>query len=110
VGRLRELEDASRFVDVSWIDGIKSSFLTQIQVEGLDRANMLADITRALSDNHVNIISGNIDTTKDRIAISRWTFEIADPQHLATVMGAIRKINGVFDVYRLTGRRNEKKE
>ena len=30
-------------------------------------------------------------------------FEINVPQHLNTLLAAVRKIEGVFDVYRITG-------
>ncbi|GHT82389.1 (p)ppGpp synthetase [Actinomycetota bacterium] len=99
-----ELEPA-RFIDANWIKGAKTTFLANIQVEGLDRSRMLADITKVLGDNHVSILSGQIETTKNRVAISRWTFELADAAHLATVISAIRKIEGVYDVFRVTGRR-----
>ncbi|MDR2508691.1 MAG: bifunctional (p)ppGpp synthetase/guanosine-3',5'-bis(diphosphate) 3'-pyrophosphohydrolase [Candidatus Ancillula sp.] len=96
--------DPGRFVPATWVQGASTTFLANIQVEGIDRAHMLADVTKVLSENHVNILSGQVDTSRDRIAMSRWTFEMADPAHLARIMTAIRKIDGVFDVYRVTGR------
>ena len=55
-------------------------FLVNIQVEALDRARLLSDVARVLSDNHVNILSASSTTNRDRIAISRFTFEMADPE------------------------------
>jgi GTP pyrophosphokinase len=78
-------------------------FLVQIQVEALDRSRLLSDVTRVLSDAHVNILSASVQTTRDRVALSKFTFEMGDPTHLGHVLGAVRKIDGVFDVYRLTG-------
>ena len=57
-------------------------FLVNIQVEALDRASLLADVTRTLSDQHVNILSAAVSTSKDRTAFSRFTFEMADATHL----------------------------
>jgi GTP pyrophosphokinase len=37
------------------------------------------------------------------VALSRFTFEMGDPGHLDHVIKAVRKIDGVFDVYRITG-------
>ena len=62
--------------------------------------NLLSDVTRVLSDHGVNIISGSISTGTDRVATSQFSFEMADPQHLNTLLAAVRKIEGVFDVYR----------
>ncbi|MBM6699033.1 bifunctional (p)ppGpp synthetase/guanosine-3',5'-bis(diphosphate) 3'-pyrophosphohydrolase [Bifidobacterium pullorum subsp. saeculare] len=91
-----------RVVDVQWTS-TKGTFMVKIQVEALDRRNLLSDVTRVLSDHGVNIISGSISTGSDRVATSQFSFEMADPQHLNTLLAAVRRIDGVFDVYRITG-------
>ena len=91
-----------RVVEVAWTS-TKGSFMVKIQVEALDRRNLLSDVTRVLSDHGVNIISGTIATGSDRVATSQFSFEMADPQHLNSLLAAVRKIDGVFDVYRITG-------
>ncbi|PJI85644.1 RelA/SpoT family protein [Luteimicrobium subarcticum] len=98
-------DQPERIVDVSWTSGSNTLFLVQIQVEALDRSRLLSDVTRVLSDNHVNILSATVSTSNDRVALSRFVFEMAEPAHLATVLSAVRKIDGVFDVYRITGAR-----
>lgn len=97
--RKREPE---RVVDVSWASN-KGLFMVKIQVEALDRPHLLSDVTRVLSDHGVNILSGTIATGSDRVATSQFSFEMADPGHLNTLLSAVRKIDGVFDVYRITG-------
>lgn len=92
-----------RLVDVEWTTGANTMFLVQIQVEALDRSRLLSDVTRVLSDHHVNILSATVSTSSDRIAMSRFVFEMAEPAHLQQVLAAVRKIDGVFDVYRITG-------
>ena len=89
-----------RVVEVKWLAGAASVFLVNIQVEALDRARLLADVTRTLSEQHVNILSAAVNTSKDRTAISRFTFEMADATHLDAVLSAVRNIEGVYDVYR----------
>ncbi|WP_405059904.1 bifunctional (p)ppGpp synthetase/guanosine-3',5'-bis(diphosphate) 3'-pyrophosphohydrolase [Kribbella sp. NBC_01505] len=91
-----------RIVEVEWAPTAQSLFLVAIQVEALDRARLLSDITRVLSDYHVNILSAALTTTRDRIAKSRFTFEMGDPTHLGHVLKAVRSVEGVFDVYRVT--------
>jgi len=91
-----------RMVEVEWAPTAQSMFLVAIQVEGLDRARLLSDITRVLSDLHVNILSASVVTTRDRIAKSRFTFEMGDPAHLGHVLKAVRTVDGVFDAYRIT--------
>ena len=93
-----------RFVDVEWAPTASSVFLVSIQVEALDRSRLLSDVTRVLSDQHVNILNASVTTTRDRVAVSRFTFEMGDTRHLGHVLAAVRGIEGVFDVYRITNR------
>jgi GTP pyrophosphokinase len=98
-------EQPERLVDVEWTGRADATFLVQIEVEALDRARLLSDITQILSDNHLNILTANVSTTKDRVAMSSFTFEMADPSHLGAVLAAVRHVDGVYDVRRITGSR-----
>jgi GTP diphosphokinase / guanosine-3',5'-bis(diphosphate) 3'-diphosphatase len=91
-----------RVVNVRWSPREGSQFLVAIQVEALDRTGLLSDVTRSISDQHVNILSATVQTTRDRVAFSRFTFEMGDPKHLGAVLRAVRSIDGVYDVYRVT--------
>ncbi len=94
-------EQGDRLVDVSWAPTSKSVFLVQIQVEALDRSGLLSDVTRALSEHHVNILSASVHTSSSRLAISRFVFEMANTTHLEHVLNAVRRIEGVYDTYRV---------
>jgi GTP pyrophosphokinase len=94
-------QEPDRIVPVTWAPTASSVFLVNIQVEALDRSRLLSDVTRTLSDQHVNILSASVTTTRDRIALSRFTFEMADATHLGSVLKAVRGIEGVYDVYRV---------
>ena len=76
--------------------------MVAIQVEALDRHKLLADVTRVLSDERVNILSATVTTTRDRVAVSRFTFELGDPKHLGHLLRTVRGVEGVYDVYRVT--------
>src|SRR5204863_5860652 len=91
-----------RLVEVEWAPSASSVFLVAIQVEALDRSRLLSDVTRVLSDQHVNILSASVTTTRDRVAVSRFTFEMGDTKHLGHVLKAVRSVEGVYDVYRVT--------
>jgi GTP pyrophosphokinase len=97
-----KFHQGDRIVKVKWDPNAKSVFLVNIQIEALDRARLLSDITRTLSDQQVNILHAAVNTTKDQVAISRFTFEMADASHLDVVLSAVRRIEGVYDVYRVT--------
>lgn len=90
-----------RMLEVEWAVSNNSVFLVQIQVEAVDRSRLLSDITRVLSDHHVNILSATVSTSRERVAISRFLFEMGDTGYLDHVLDAVLKVTGVFDVYRV---------
>jgi GTP pyrophosphokinase len=96
------MEDPERLIEVEWAPTTKSVFLVQIQVEALDRSGLLSDVTRVLSEHHVNILSATVSTSNDRLALSRFVFEMGDIVHLDRVLNAVRRIDAVYDVYRVT--------
>jgi len=93
--------EPERMIDVEWAPTSSSVFLVQIQVEALDRAGLLSDITRVLSEHHVNILSASVSTSTDRIALSRYVFEMGDTVHLDRLLAAVRRIEAVYDAYRV---------
>ncbi|MFJ3585672.1 RelA/SpoT family protein [Streptomyces sp. NPDC090127] len=97
--------EPERILEVEWAPTQSSVFLVAIQVEALDRSRLLSDVTRVLSDQHVNILSAAVQTSRDRVATSRFTFEMGDPKHLGHVLKAVRGVEGVYDVYRVTSAR-----
>ncbi|EFQ83871.1 RelA/SpoT family protein [Aeromicrobium marinum DSM 15272] len=94
--------EPERLVDVQWAPSSTSTFLVAVQIEALDRPRLLSDITRVMSDQHVNILSAALSTGRDRVAKIKFTFEMGDAKHLGHVLQAVRTVEGVFDVYRLT--------
>jgi GTP pyrophosphokinase len=98
--------EPERILEVEWAPTQSSVFLVAIQVEALDRSRLLSDVTRVLSDQHVNILSAAVQTSRDRVATSRFTFEMGDPKHLGHVLKAVRGVEGVYDVYRVTSARS----
>ena len=91
-----------RMMDVSWAKNSKSLFLVNIQIEALDRGGLLSDVTRVLAEHHVNILSASVSTRADRVALSRFVFEMGDPAVLDHLLNAVRRIDAVYDVYRVS--------
>lgn len=92
-----------RLVDVSWTAHTKAKFRVEIEVRSLDREGLLNDMTKVLSDYHVNILSGSMGTSRDRVAITRFSFEMAEARYLHSLLSAIRRIDGVFSAERSLG-------
>jgi guanosine-3',5'-bis(diphosphate) 3'-pyrophosphohydrolase len=99
----RALMDAQgdRFIEVTWRGGKGTSFAVAIQVEALDRKKLLGDVATALSEQQINILSASSTVGKDRIAKLQFTFEMADINHLAGVLKTVKKVDSVFDAYRV---------
>ncbi|ODT96433.1 MAG: GTP pyrophosphokinase [Pseudonocardia sp. SCN 72-86] len=93
---------SERLLDVVWAVSPGSVFLVAIQVEALDRHRLLSDVTKVLADERVNILSASVTTSRDRVAVSRFSFEMGDPKHLGHLLRAVRNVEGVYDVYRVT--------
>jgi GTP pyrophosphokinase len=96
------LKEPERMIDVEWAPTSKSLFLVHIQIEALDRSGLLSDVTRVLSEHHVNILSATVNTSSDRLALSRFVFEMGDATHLDRILNAVRRIDTVYDVYRVS--------
>ena len=94
-------EQADRFIDVSWRPGKGTSFVVAIQVEALDRKKLLGDVATALGEHQINILSASSTVGKDRVAKLRFTFELADITHLAGILQSVKKVDSVFDAYRV---------
>jgi GTP diphosphokinase / guanosine-3',5'-bis(diphosphate) 3'-diphosphatase len=91
-----------RIIEVTWAPSPSSVFLVAIQIEALDRTRLLSDVTKVLADEKVNILSASVMTSGDRVAISKFTFEMGDPKHLGHLLNVVRNVEGVYDVYRVT--------
>jgi GTP pyrophosphokinase len=92
---------SDRLIDVEWDTDIAAVFVASIEVKGLDRARLLRDVSAVLADHHVNIVSCNTVTGSDRISKMRFDFELGDPSHLDSVVNGIKRIDGIYDAYRV---------
>lgn len=98
---IRHMKDEpGRLLKVKWADTVHSTFLVEIIVESLDRPQLLFDVTRVLTEHHVDIRKMDLQTTKEQVAIVALSFEMSDAKYLETILNAIRRVDGVFDVYR----------
>jgi GTP diphosphokinase / guanosine-3',5'-bis(diphosphate) 3'-diphosphatase len=96
--------DPERIIAVRWDTSAPATFRVTVQVEALDRKHLLRDITTVLGDLHVNILSAQVTTQRDRIAYLRFTFELADIAHLDHILNQVRRVEAVYDAYRVVPR------
>ena len=94
-------ERAERMIDVSWDVEHLGSFFAWVQIEALDRPKLLRDVTEIISDHGGNIQAASSATGRDRVAVLRFEVQLSDPQQLERVIAEARRVDGVFDAYRL---------
>jgi GTP pyrophosphokinase len=94
-------DEKERLIEVEWDGDRTGVFVVAIEVKALDRTQLLADVAKVLSEYHVSIISSSTHTTPDRVSRMRFEFELADPKHLASLLGNLKQLDSVYDAYRL---------
>ncbi|MCZ7526129.1 MAG: bifunctional (p)ppGpp synthetase/guanosine-3',5'-bis(diphosphate) 3'-pyrophosphohydrolase [Acidimicrobiia bacterium] len=90
-----------RVIDVEWDRDQPGTYVVSVEVEALDRSRLLRDVAQILADQHVNILACSTQTSGDRIAKLRFDFELADAGHLDSIIGAMKRVDSVYEVYRI---------
>lgn len=99
---LNLLVDPDRSVTVEW-DTLKGKrFLVGIRIIGEDRRKFLHDITEAISNSDVSILSGTL-SVEDSYVSNTFLVEVKDIDHLMQVMRTVSKVKGVISVERFSG-------
>jgi GTP diphosphokinase / guanosine-3',5'-bis(diphosphate) 3'-diphosphatase len=89
-----------RLMEVEWDQGNNAVFVATIDVQAFDRSRLLADVSRVVSEHHLNIVAARTATTPDRVSRMSFDVELADPTHLHSLISALKHLDGVFDAYR----------
>jgi len=92
--------EVGRLIEVEWDRDRPGSFLAALEIKALDRTRLGVDIWKVLSDHHLNILRSDSHTGADRVSKMRFEFELADPAHLESVLGALKRVDSVYDAYR----------
>jgi len=90
-----------RFTRVDWDGGTTQCFRVQIAVSAWDRQRLLEDVARTFAEHGANIVSYG-GAVEDQLAKNWYTAELGDVKALKTLLNALRNVDAVFDVYRVT--------
>jgi GTP diphosphokinase / guanosine-3',5'-bis(diphosphate) 3'-diphosphatase len=93
-------DEVGRLIEVEWDRDRPGSFLAALEIRALDRTRLGVDIWKVLSDHHLNVLRSDSHTGADRVSKMRFEFELADPAHLESVLGALKRVDSVYDAYR----------
>jgi GTP pyrophosphokinase len=93
--------EVGRMIEVEWDRGSPGSFVAAVELKALDRTRLGVDVWKVISDNHLNILRSDSITGADRISRMRFEFELGDPAHLESLINALKRIDSVYDAYRV---------
>ena len=102
---LPEIERA-RLIDAEWQtpeNAPAEKYVAEIKIFASNRNGLLADISKALTEKNIDILSMNTRTSKQGMATLQTTFEIGSREELNRVIDKIRGIESVIDIERTTG-------
>jgi GTP pyrophosphokinase len=94
-------DEVGRMIEVEWDRGSSGSFIAAVELKALDRTRLGVDVWKVISDNHLNIVRSDSITGPDRVSRMRFEFEMADPAHLDSLLAALKRIDSVYDAYRV---------
>ena len=98
--------DRVRLIDAEWQvqeDATSEKYLAEIRIFANNRNGLLADISKALTEKNIDILSMNTKTNRQGLATLQTTFEIASREELNRIIEKIRGIESVLDIERATG-------
>jgi guanosine-3',5'-bis(diphosphate) 3'-pyrophosphohydrolase len=96
-----QVDQSNRMIEVEWDDERRGAFVAAIEIRSLDRPKLLLDITKVLVESHVSIMGSQSQAGADRISRMRFEFQLGDSAHLDSILSAIKRVDGVYDVYRI---------
>lgn len=101
---LPEIE-RGRLIDAEWQAGSEESskYLAEIVIYAHNRNGLLADISRALTEKNIDIMSMNTKTSKQGIATMAASFYIGSREELNHTIEKLRNVESVMDIERTTG-------
>ena len=101
---LPEIE-RGRLIDAEWQAGSEESskYLAEIVIYAHNRNGLLADISRALTEKNIDIMSMNSKTSKQGIATLAASFYIGSREELNHTIEKLRNVESVMDIERTTG-------
>lgn len=93
--------DKNRLVEVEWDHSMPSTHSVKVSVIAVDKTGVLAHVSTAISECQANISRAEITTREDRKAMLDFIIEVLDTAHLARVLKAIERVDGIITVRRV---------
>ena len=99
--------ERNRIIEAEWEadieDAPKDKYITEIQLVAYNRNGLLVDITRALTEKEIDILSLNTHIGKKGIGTINISFEIQNRQELQRILDKLSGIESVISAERSIG-------
>ena len=93
-----------RLIDAEWQEeGAAEKYVAEIKIFANNRNGLLADISKAMTEKNIDILSMNTRVNRQGLATLQTTFEIGGREELNRIIERIRTIESVVDIERTTG-------
>ena len=89
-----------RIIDVEWDGSAGGQYRAVLEIMAFDRSRLLLDVSKVVAEYHLNIITSSTTTSGARIVRMIFDVELADPEHLQSLLAALKRVDGVFDAFR----------
>lgn len=103
---MSELE-RMRLIDAEWQKSpeevTEEKYFSEIKIFANNRSGLLADISKALTEKNIDILSMNTRVNKQGLATMSISFEVRSREELNRIIDKISSIESVIDIERTTG-------
>lgn len=98
------LGEENRMIEVSWDMGEGATYHVHLEISASDRAGLLNDVMTVLSEMKISVDYVSARTNRNRTASIDLILEVISLKQLENIMGKLRHVKDVYDVWRVTPR------
>lgn len=99
--------ERNRIIEAEWEESVENEggekYIAEVQIVAYNRKGMLVDITKAISEKEIDIISLNSRMTKKDIGTITVSFGVENKEELRKVLEKLGAIEGVISAERTIG-------
>ena len=98
-------DEKARRIEVEWESnpGNGESYATELQIFTNNRVGLIVDISKVLADDNIVIQGLNTHSGKNGKVTILLSFEVPNKDVLNTIIGKLKKIQGVYEIERGKG-------
>lgn len=94
-------QERERLVDVAWEEGFDAPFQVKLEVSGMDRAGLLADVMQVLSEMKISASWVTARGRKGKLAAIELVITLKNLEQLTYLVQKIGRVRDVFEVRRV---------